>query len=132
MGLADMVGRRSTCRRRAVGAVIVRDRRILCTGYNGSPPGFPHCTEAGCLEVEGHCVRTIHAEVNAIAQAALHGVSIKGATVYVTSFPCLNCTKMLLSTGITEVFYRDEYEDELARTFLAEANVKVRRIHPVA
>lgn len=90
MGITLEVARRSTCNRAQVGAIIVRDKRILTTGYNGSPTGLPHCTEAGCLIVNGHCVRTLHAEQNAIIQAALHGVSTDGATIYVTHQPCLS------------------------------------------
>lgn len=128
MDLADVVARRSTCTRRAVGAVIVRERRILATGYNGSPPGFPHCTEEGCLMVDGHCVRTIHAEMNAVVQAALHGVSIRGATVYCTSFPCIHCAKVLIGAGVEAVVYRDPYDDPLAAEFLRQAGVRVRRL----
>ncbi|HEY8449062.1 MAG TPA: cytidine/deoxycytidylate deaminase family protein [Bacillota bacterium] len=128
MELADVVARRSTCPRRAVGAVLVRDRRILATGYNGSPPGFPHCTDEGCLLVDGHCVRTIHAEMNAVVQAALHGVSLRGATLYCTSFPCLHCTKVLIGGGVTQVVYRDDYDDELSWRFLQAAGVAVRRL----
>lgn len=128
ISLAGMVARRSTCLRRMVGAVIVRDRRILATGYNGSPPGFVHCTDVGCLEVDGHCVRTIHAEVNAIVQAALHGVGTQGATLYCTDFPCLNCTKMLIGAGIVRVVYRDEYDDPRSRAFLREAAIETERL----
>jgi len=128
MGLAEAVAARSTCSRRAVGAVIVRDRRILATGYNGSPPGFPHCIDVGCLIVDGHCVRTIHAEMNAVVQAALHGVGMKGATVYCTSFPCLHCAKVLIGAGIERVVYRDPYDDAIAEQFLADAGVRVERV----
>ncbi|MFO7245303.1 MAG: cytidine/deoxycytidylate deaminase family protein [Thermaerobacter sp.] len=130
LGLADAVAARSTCTRRAVGAVIVRDRRILATGYNGSPPGFPHCLDVGCLMVDGHCVRTVHAEMNAVVQAALHGVSIKGATVYCTSFPCLHCAKVLIGAGVERVVYRDPYHDPIAEEFFAQAGVKVERLQP--
>lgn len=128
MGLAEAVAARSTCTRRAVGAVIVRDRRILSTGYNGSPPGFPHCLDVGCLLVDGHCVRTIHAEMNAVVQAALHGVSIQGATVYCTSFPCLHCAKVLIGAGIERVVYRDPYDDPLSAQFLEQAGVRVESL----
>lgn len=124
MELADVVARRSTCTRRQVGAVIVRDKRILATGYNGSPPGFPHCIDEGCLLVDGHCVRTIHAEMNAVVQAALHGVSLRDAWLYCTSFPCLGCAKVLIGGGIRRVVYRDPYPDELAREFFEIAGVE--------
>lgn len=127
MTLAAAVATRSTCGRRAVGAVLVRDRRILATGYNGSPPGFPHCIEVDCLMVDGHCVRTTHAEVNVIIQAALHGVSTKGAALYCTSAPCLACTKILIGSGIVRIVYRDEYHDALAEKFLVAAGIPLER-----
>lgn len=124
MTIARDVAARSTCDRADVGAVLVRDKRILTTGFNGSPSGQPHCDEAGHLMVDGHCVRTIHAEANAIIQAALHGVSSKGATVYVTHFPCLSCTKMLINAGIVRIVYATQYRvDENALSFLALAGV---------
>ena len=123
MGITFEVARRSTCNRAQVGAIIVRDKRILTTGYNGSPTGLPHCTEAGCLIVNGHCVRTLHAEQNAIIQAALHGVSTDGATIYVTHQPCLICAKMIINAGISRVVYGGDYPDDLARQFLEEAGV---------
>lgn len=126
--LAAQVATRSTCARRAVGAVLVRDRRILATGYNGSPPGFEHCIDVGCLEVGGHCIRTVHAEVNAIIQAALHGVSTQGATLYCTSAPCLSCTKMLIGSGIRRIVYRDPYDDPLSVEFLQTAAIPLERI----
>ncbi len=90
MQITFQVAKRSTCPRAAVGAVIVRDKRILTTGYNGSPAGLPHCTEVGCLMVNDHCVRTLHAEQNAIIQGALHGVDVSDSTIYVTHQPCLD------------------------------------------
>ncbi|EKP95456.1 deoxycytidylate deaminase [Thermaerobacter subterraneus] len=123
MELAEVVARRSTCPRRHVGAVLVRDRRILATGYNGAPPGFPHCTEAGCLMQDGHCVRTIHAEANAILQAALHGVTVKGSTLYTTATPCLHCAKLLIGAGVVRVVYRDWYPDPRAVEFLERAGI---------
>jgi dCMP deaminase len=127
MGITFEVARRSTCNRARVGAIVVRDKRILTTGYNGSPAGLPHCTEAGCLMVNGHCVRTLHAEQNAIIQAALHGVSTDGATVYVTHQPCLVCAKMIINAGIARVVYGGDYPDDLARRFLEEAGVAMVR-----
>ena len=105
INIALAVAERSTCDRAHVGAVLVRDKRILTTGFNGSPSGLPHCDTAGHLLVDGHCVRTIHAETNAIIQAALHGVSTKGATCYVTHFPCINCTKSLINAGVEQIVY---------------------------
>ncbi len=125
MGIAFEVAKRSTCNRAKVGTIIVRDKRILTTGYNGSPAGLPHCTEAGCLMVGDHCVRTLHAEQNAIIQAALHGVSVAGGTVYVTHQPCLTCAKMIINAGITRVIYHGRYADELAVSFLEQARVEL-------
>ena len=129
MGITLEVARRSTCNRAQVGAIIVRDKRILTTGYNGSPTGLPHCTEAGCLIVNGHCVRTLHAEQNAIIQAALHGVSTDGAMIYVTHQPCLICAKMIINAGISRVVYGGDYPDDLARQFLEEAGVVLDHHH---
>jgi dCMP deaminase len=123
LDIAFSVAERSTCDRAHVGAVLVRDRRILATGYNGSAAGLPHCDEVGHLMVDGHCVRTLHAEQNAIIQSALHGISSEGATVYVTHQPCLTCAKMLINAGITRVVYAGNYLDAYSRLFLAEAHV---------
>jgi dCMP deaminase len=106
MELALVVAKRSTCARAFVGCVLVKDRKILATGYNGSPSGLPHCDDSGHLMVEGHCVRTIHAEQNAIIQAS---TDLTGATAYVTAFPCLICTKLLIQAGIRRVVYLDNY-----------------------
>jgi dCMP deaminase len=127
MQITFQVAKRSTCPRAAVGAVIVRDKRILTTGYNGAPSGLPHCTEAGCLMVNGHCVRTLHAEQNSIIQGALHGVDVSGSTIYVTHQPCLNCAKMIINAGIERVVYAGHYPDEIARAFLEEAGVEQSR-----
>ncbi len=124
--IANAVASRSTCDRAHVGCVLVREKRILSTGFNGSPAGLDHCDEAGHLMIEGHCVRTIHAEVNAIVQAALHGVSTKGAICYVTHFPCIHCTKTLINAGITRIIYQNGYRiDANAKAFLAQAGVDV-------
>ncbi|MDD3825555.1 MAG: cytidine/deoxycytidylate deaminase family protein [Anaerolineae bacterium] len=125
MQITLQVARRSTCPRAAVGAVLVRDKRILTTGYNGAPAGLPHCTEAGCLMVNGHCVRTLHAEQNAIIQGALHGVDVSGSTLYVTHQPCLVCAKMIINAGIERVVYGGEYPDEIARGFLEQAGISL-------
>lgn len=102
-GLATNVSERATCSARKVGALIVHEKRILATGYNGSPPGQPHCTEVGCLLEEGRCVRTIHAEQNALMQCALYGISSKGSTLYCTCRPCWTCSKLVLAAGILRV-----------------------------
>jgi dCMP deaminase len=127
--IALAVAERSTCDRAHVGAVLVRDKRILTTGFNGSPAGLPHCDYAGHLLVDGHCVRTIHAETNAIIQAALHGVSTKDATCYVTHFPCINCTKSLINAGVTRIVYLNNYRvDKNAQDFCAGAGVEVTSV----
>lgn len=128
--LAQVVAKRSTCNRRSVGAVLVRDKRILTTGYNGSPPGLPHCTDAGCLMVDGHCVRAIHAEQNAIIQAALHGIDLRGATCYVTSSPCVHCSKMLIAAGIKRIVYLDAYTESIGQEMAREAGVELERFEP--
>jgi len=129
INIALAVAERSTCDRAQVGAVLVRDKRILTTGFNGSPSGLPHCDTAGHLLVDGHCVRTIHAETNAIIQAALHGVSTKDATCYVTHFPCINCTKTLINAGITEIVYLNDYRiDDNAMQFLNTVGVVLKQI----
>ncbi|WP_262314660.1 deoxycytidylate deaminase [Lacticaseibacillus parakribbianus] len=126
MKLAGNVAERSTCERATVGAVLVVDHRIIATGYNGSIAGDPHCDTAGHLMRDGHCIRTLHAEMNAILQCALNGVSTKGATVYVTFFPCLNCTKALIQAGITAVYYQSAYHnDPYALELLAAHHVAV-------
>ena len=125
MDIAFTVAQRSTCDRAHVGAVLVRDRRILTTGYNGAPAGLPHCYEVGHLMVDGHCMRTLHAEQNAIIQAALHGVSIEGATAYVTHQPCLTCAKMIINAGVRRVVYAGNYPDEHSVHFLQIASVQL-------
>ncbi len=126
MSITFQVAKRSTCNRARVGAIIVKDRRILTTGYNGAPAGLPHCDDVGHLMVDGHCVRALHAEQNAIIQAALHGVSVKGGTIYVTHQPCLTCAKMIINAGIVRVVYAGDYPDENSRAFLAEAGVSLQ------
>jgi dCMP deaminase len=125
MQITFQVAKRSTCPRATVGAVIVRDKRILTTGYNGAPAGLPHCTEVGCLMVNGHCVRTLHAEQNAIIQGALHGVDVSGSTIYVTHQPCLICAKMIINAGIQRVVHAGNYLDEIAVGFLEGAGVEL-------
>jgi dCMP deaminase len=131
--IAREVATRSTCLRRSVGAVIVRDKRILCTGYNGAPRGLPHCEETGCLrETLGipsgqrqEICRGLHAEQNAIIQAALHGVSVEGGTIYVTIQPCITCAKMIINSGIVRVVVQDTYPDDLSAQMLEEAGVEL-------
>jgi dCMP deaminase len=125
MDITFQVAKRSTCDRARVGAVIVKDKRILTTGYNGSPAGLAHCDEIGHLMVGGHCVRTLHAEQNAIIQAALHGVSVAGGTIYVTHQPCLTCAKMIINAGLRRVVYAGVYLDEHAVAFLRDAGVEL-------
>ena len=126
MKIAYAVSERSTCDRAFVGSVLVRDKRILTTGFNGSPAGQDHCEDVGHLMVDGHCIRTIHAETNAIIQAALHGISTRGATCYVTHFPCINCTKALINAGIDRIVYSVAYrKDENAIRFLEAAQIEL-------
>jgi dCMP deaminase len=132
MSIAELVKTRSTCIRREVGAVIVRDKRILTTGYNGAPSGLRHCGETGCLREQlgipsgqrHELCRGIHAEQNAIIQAANFGVPIQGSTIYVTLSPCILCTKMLINAGISRIVTKEAYNDELALEMLKEAGIE--------
>lgn len=126
--LAMLVSERSTCPRMHCGCVLVKDRRILSTGYNGSVPGSPHCDEVGCQIVENHCVRTIHAEMNALIQCSLHGVSTKGSSAYVTNMPCNYCSKALIAAGIEEVIVFSDYAGTLASEFFASAGIEIRML----
>ncbi|MBQ9042872.1 MAG: cytidine/deoxycytidylate deaminase family protein [Eggerthellaceae bacterium] len=132
--LAKEVSTRTTCVRRAVGAVIVKDNRILATGYNGVPKGMAHCGEVGCLrerlgvpsgERQEIC-RGLHAEQNAIIQAAKYGIDINGAKIYITTQPCITCAKMCINAGITEIIYSNPYPDELSLGMLEEAGIPFR------
>jgi len=125
MNIADQVATRSTCGRKHVGAVIVRDRTILSTGYNGSLRGAPHCDDAGHDMENDHCVRTVHAEANAIAQAAKQGVRIDQAEIYVTASPCLTCFKLVANAGITKIYYKEFYRDERITEYAKQAGVKL-------
>jgi dCMP deaminase len=135
MDIALLVAKRSTCMRRAVGAVLVKNKRILSTGYNGAPSGMKHCLDIGCLRKqlqvasgEKHeLCRGIHAEQNAIIQAAYHGVSINGATLYCTNLPCSICAKMLINAGIRGIIFHRGYADRISTELLAEADVSVNR-----
>jgi len=128
MRIAKEVATRATCPRRSVGAVIVLDRRILTTGYNGAPHGLAHCTEVGCKIVDGHCQRALHAEQNAILQAALNGVSTRGATVYVTCQPCNACAKMIINAGIVRVVFEGDYPDPFAMELFEESGIELLRL----
>ncbi|MCD6407002.1 cytidine/deoxycytidylate deaminase family protein [Candidatus Aerophobetes bacterium] len=133
MQIAELVAKRSTCLRRKVGAVLVRNKRILCTGYNGAPRGLAHCDEKGCLrekmkipsgERQEIC-RGLHAEQNAIIQAALYGISIENSVLYCTHQPCITCSKMIINAGIKKIIFKGDYPDPLAQEILKEAGIKL-------
>ncbi len=136
MKIAEDVSTRSTCLRRQVGAVIVKDKMILATGYNGAPSRLKHCLEVGCVrEIQNissgekhELCRGLHAEQNAIIQAALHGVKIKEALIYTTHQPCILCTKMLINASLKGIIYRDSYPDSLAEKMIEEAEIKIRQL----
>ncbi|NNG02314.1 MAG: cytidine deaminase [Desulfobacteraceae bacterium] len=136
MDIATLVAKRSTCKRRAVGAVIVKDKRVLSTGYNGAPSRIRHCAEVGCLREqmdvpsgERHeLCRGIHAEQNAIIQAAYHGASINGASVFCTNLPCSICAKMIINAGIERIYYESGYADSMSEEMLAEAGVQLIKL----
>ncbi len=136
LDIVELVSKRSTCCRRSVGAGLVRDSRILATGYNGAPSHLQHCLDIGCLREqlkvpsgERHeLCRGLHAEQNAIIQAALHGVSTRGATLYCTNHPCVICAKMIINAGIIRIVIRDGYHDKLAAEMLKEAGISVKQI----
>ena len=138
MTITSMVAKRSTCLRRHVGAILVKDKRILATGYNGAPAGIRHCDETGCIRHDSdipsgqrhELCRGLHAEQNVIIQAAYHGVSIDGATLYCTNKPCIICSKMLINAGIKKIVYGDGYDDPLADEMLTEADITVERFVP--
>ena len=139
MRIAQDVSMRSTCLRRHVGAILVRDKRILATGYNGVPQGLVHCEERGCMRQAANVpsgerhelCRGLHAEMNAMLQAAVHGVSITGATLYSTSYPCSLCVKMLINCGIERVVPAGDYPDDLAKELLAEAGIAIVQPPPI-
>jgi len=128
MNLAVQAATRSTCPRKRVGAIIVRDRNVLSTGYNGSIRGCDHCDEVGCLMENDHCVRTVHAEANAIIQAARHGIALDGAEIYVTASPCFDCFKLIANAGIRAVSYGEFYRDERVIHFAQEAGIELRHL----
>jgi len=125
MQIAEDVASRATCDRKHVGAVIVRDKSILATGYNGSIRGLPHCDEEGHLMEDGHCVRTIHAEANAVIQAARNGVRIEGASIYVTASPCWGCFKMIANAGLSRIVFGEFYRDERIFRFATELGIEI-------
>jgi len=135
MEITRLIARRATCLRRQVGALLVKDKRILATGYNGAPMNLPHCSETGCLRVQKEVpsgerhelCRGLHAEQNAIIQAAYHGISIKGSTLYCTNQPCIICTKMLINSGIVRILFQDGYADTLSLGMLEEAGITIER-----
>lgn len=134
MQIAHLVATRATCPRRQVGAVIVRDRRILATGYNGAPRGLPHCPVGGpdhdwpdgCMRA-GHCIRSLHAEQNALLQAAMIGIACEGTTIYVTCQPCNACAKMLINAGVRRVIYEGDYPDDFSLELFRESGMEVFR-----
>jgi len=127
--LATVVATRSTCPRLAVGCVLVRDNRILATGYNGSISGQDHCSDVGCLMVGGHCVRALHSEQNAIIQAALHGISTRSATCYCTHFPCVVCAKMLINAGVERLVYINDYTNAAGDSFFKWAKIQIDKVN---
>jgi dCMP deaminase len=135
MQIAHLVAMRATCPRRQVGAVIVRDRRILATGYNGAPRGLAHCPVGGpdhdwpdgCMRA-GHCIRSLHAEQNALLQAAMIGIACEGTTIYVTCQPCNACAKMLINAGIRRVVYEGDYPDDFSLELFRESGMEVFRV----
>jgi len=125
MNIARQVATRSTCDRKHVGAVVVRERTILSTGYNGSIRGMPHCDDVGHDLENDHCVATVHAEANAIIQAAKNGVQVDGAQIYTTASPCWNCFKLIANSGIREIYYGEFYRDEKSLKVAAEVGIKL-------
>ncbi|MBL7084944.1 MAG: cytidine/deoxycytidylate deaminase family protein [Candidatus Omnitrophica bacterium] len=136
LGIARLVSKRSTCLRRKVGALIVKERRILATGYNGTPSGIRHCAEVGCLRARlnipsgqrHELCRGLHAEQNVLLQAALYGISLRDSTLYITNQPCIICAKMIINAGIKEVVVAGNYPDKMAKEFLDEAGIKLRKV----
>ena len=137
MEIARIVSKRSTCLRRSVGAVIVKEKRILSTGYNGPPMGLAHCEDIGCVREQQNVLsgerhelcRGLHAEQNAIIQAAVFGTSIKDSVLYCTNTPCVVCVKMLINAGVKEIVFMGDYPDDLAKQILNESNIKIRNFN---
>ncbi|MBF0523026.1 MAG: cytidine/deoxycytidylate deaminase family protein [Candidatus Omnitrophica bacterium] len=128
MKLAMLASERATCPRMHCGCVLVKNKNVIATGYNGSIPGDDHCEDVGCLVVENHCQRTVHAEMNALVQAARHGNSVEGATAYVTNMPCTTCAKSVVTAGVKRVVVFSEYHDTLATYFFSKAGVTIDKI----
>ena len=136
MAITRLVAKRSTCLRRSVGAVLVKEKRILATGYNGAPAGVKHCEEVGCLRADSsipsgtrhELCRGLHAEQNVIIQAAYHGISIRDATLYCTNKPCVICSKMIINAGIKKIYYEEGYDDALSEQMFAEAGLELVRL----
>jgi dCMP deaminase len=136
MAITHMVAKRSTCLRRSVGAILVKDKRILATGYNGAPAGLRHCAEVGCLRdntsvpsgTRHELCRGLHAEQNVIIQAAYHGIPINGADLYCTNKPCVICSKMIINAGIKRIYYEEGYDDPLSDQMFSEANLEILRL----
>jgi dCMP deaminase len=136
MSIADLVKERSTCLRRKVGAVIVKDNRILTTGYNGAPPGTKHCEEIGCLRElmsipsgqRHELCRALLGEQNAVIQAAKNGIPIEESTIYTTTYPCVICTKILIASGVKRIVYKNGYPDELSKKFLEQSDIVVEQL----
>ena len=136
MDITRLVARRSTCIRRQVGAIVVKDKRILATGYNGVPTGLAHCEDTGCIREQNNIpsgqrhelCRGLHAEQNTIIQAAFHGISISGATLFCTTLPCSICLKMLINAGITAIIYEQGYPDELTESLLNETDLTLTKV----
>ncbi len=136
MSIAKLVSTRSTCLRRKVGAILVKDKRILCTGYNGAPAGLKHCLEIGCLRERlgiksgqrHELCRALHAEQNVLIQAAYHGIQVSGSVLYCTNLPCVICTKMLINAGIKKIYYEEGYPDDLSKDMLNEAKIELIRL----
>lgn len=136
MSIARLVSGRSTCLRRKVGAVLVKGKRILCTGYNGAPAGLRHCLDIGCLREKlgiksgqrHELCRALHAEQNVLIQAAYHGIPVAGSVLYCTNLPCSICTKMLINAGIKRIYYEEGYPDDMSRDMLAEAGIELVKL----
>jgi dCMP deaminase len=126
--LAMLASERATCPRMHCGCVLVKDKNVIATGYNGSIPGDEHCEDAGCIIVENHCVRTVHAEMNALIQAARRGHGVEGASAYVTNMPCTTCAKSLITAGVQRVVIFSDYHDTMAEKFFSKAGVAIDRI----
>ena len=126
--LAMLASERATCPRMHCGCVLVKDKNVISTGYNGSIPGDEHCEDAGCMMVDNHCVRTVHAEMNALIQAARRGHGVEGASAYITNMPCTTCAKALITAGVKRVVIFSDYHDTMAEQFFGKANVAIDRV----